>query len=205
MLVALDEMYIEWRRKMRSLHDAQRSAVPLYERTTTFRIYQPHLIPGLLQTPAYAEALLHGVATFRDLSDHDLAEAVSTRMARQQVLKQAGRRFAVLLEESALYYSPCDADSMAGQLGHLMAVATLPSVSLGIIRQDLTERRRRPVEGFWIFDDNIVQVELVSGFLSLRQPHEVSEYAAAFEEFADLAYRGATARASITAAIDALA
>lgn len=204
MLIALDEMYVEWRRKVRSLHDAQRSAIPLYDRTTTFRIYQPHLIPGLLQTPAYAEALLRGIAAFRDLPDHDLAEAVSARTNRQRILRRAGHRFIIVVEESALYYAPCDADSMAGQLGHLMSAATLPSVSLGIIRRDLTQRRRRPVEGFWIFDDNLVQVELVSGFLSLQQPDEIKSYAAAFEEFADLACRGATARALITTAIDTL-
>lgn len=204
MLVALDEMYVEWRRKMRSLHDAQQAAIPLYERTKTFRIYQPHLIPGLLQTPAYAEALLRSVATFRDLPDHDLTEAVSTRIDRQQILKQPGRRFAVLLEESALHYAPCDKDTMAGQLGHLMAAASLPSVTLGIIQSNLSERQRRPTEGFWIFDDNLVQVELVSGFLSLQQPHEINEYASAFNELAALASRGATARATITTAIDAL-
>lgn len=205
MLVALDEMYVEWRRKVRSLNDAQKSAIPLYERTTTFRIYQPHLIPGLLQTPAYAEALLRGVATFRDLPDHDLTEAVTARIDRQQILKQPGRRFAVLLEESALHYTPCDKDTMAGQLGHLMAIASLPSVSLGIIPSNLDNRQRRPTEGFWIFDDNLVQVELISGFLSLQQPHEINEYVSAFNELFALASRGATARTTITTAIDALA
>lgn len=204
MLVALDEMYVEWRRKMRSLRDAQQSAVPLYERTTTFRIYQPHLIPGLLQTPAYAEALLRGIVAFRDLPDNDLAEAVSARLDRQQILKRAGHRFAILLEESALHYTPCDADAMAGQLGHLIAVSALPSVSLGIVRRNLPERQRRPTEGFWIFDDTLVQVELVSGFLSLQQPHEINEYASAFNELAALASRGADARTTITTAIDAL-
>jgi hypothetical protein len=49
-----------------------------------------------------------------------------------------------------------------------------------------------------------VNVELVSGWLTLRQPREIAMYAKTFSELAEIAVSGAQARALITAAISAL-
>ena len=61
-----------------------------------------------------------------------------------------------------------------------------------------------PVPPLWIFDDRQVNIELVSGWLTLTQPREIAMYAKAFGDLSDLAVRGAKARALITKAIDAL-
>nr|WP_308299827.1 Scr1 family TA system antitoxin-like transcriptional regulator [Streptomyces sp. CJ_13] len=42
----------------------QEAALPRYERTRHFRIYEPGVIPGLLQTPAYAKALMGRIINF---------------------------------------------------------------------------------------------------------------------------------------------
>jgi hypothetical protein len=96
------------------------------------------------------------------------------------------------------------AEVMAGQLGHLITVASLPSVSVGIIPMGLDRDAAWPVEDFWIFDDRQVNVELVSGWLTLTQPREIAAYGKTFSELSGIAVRGAQARAVITAAIDAL-
>ena len=44
-----------------------------------------------------------------------------------------------------------------------------------------------PVEDFWIFDDRQVNVELVSGWLTLAQPREIAMYSKAFSDLSDLA------------------
>ena len=62
-----------------------------------------------------------------------------------------------------------------------------------------------PAEDFWIFDQAQVNVELISGWLTLTQPREIVMYGKAFSDLSELAVRGAKARALITAAIDALA
>jgi transcriptional regulator with XRE-family HTH domain len=52
--------YVEWRRLQRSgLRRPQESRLPLYQRTRRFRIYEPGVVPGLLQTPAYVAAGPH--------------------------------------------------------------------------------------------------------------------------------------------------
>ncbi|MER8096084.1 Scr1 family TA system antitoxin-like transcriptional regulator [Streptomyces goshikiensis] len=55
---SVQETYVEWRRVLANgLTPVQEAALPRYERTRHFRIYEPGVIPGLLQTPAYAEAV----------------------------------------------------------------------------------------------------------------------------------------------------
>ena len=203
-LRAVESAYVEWRRLETSgLRPLQVSYLPLYEATRRFRVYQSHVVPGLIQTPDYATALLSSIAAFRRLPD-DIEAAVTTRVERQRLLSHGDHRFAVVLEESVLRHQIGPADVMAAQLGHLIAVATLPSMSLGIIPFDTPDRPVWPVEGFGIFDDDRVNVELLSARVIVTQPREVAVYTQAFTGLAGLAVHGRTARSLITAAIDAL-
>nr|WP_308294027.1 Scr1 family TA system antitoxin-like transcriptional regulator [Streptomyces sp. UNOC14_S4] len=55
----IEEMYVEWRRLHRDgLRSVQEARIPLYERTRHFRVYESGVIPGLLQTPAYARSVM---------------------------------------------------------------------------------------------------------------------------------------------------
>ncbi|WP_405701798.1 helix-turn-helix domain-containing protein [Streptomyces sp. NBC_00069] len=200
----IDGAYVEWRRMERSgLRRAQESVLPLWERTRNFRAYSSWLIPGPFQTRAYIEALLTAIRDRRALPD-DLEAAVQVRVDKQRILQSGPHRFAVLLEESVLRHRIGGADTMAGQLGHLLSLATLPNISLGVIPMTADRTALWPVEDFWIFDEAQVNVELVSAFLTITQPHEIGMYARTFADLAELAVHGAPARALITAAIDAL-
>jgi transcriptional regulator with XRE-family HTH domain len=200
----IEGMYIEWRRTERSgLRQAQEAALPLFERTTRFRVYQSWVVPGLLQTVAYTTAVLNTIVSLRGAPD-DVAEAVAVRMDRQRILHSGHRRFAVLVEEWVLRTVIGDTEVMAGQLGHLMAVASLPSVSLGVIPLGVPRGAGWPVESFTMYDDAQVNVELVSAHLTVTQPNEIAEYARAFAELRRIAVYGGPARALITSAIDAL-
>ncbi|WP_405881454.1 helix-turn-helix domain-containing protein [Streptomyces sp. NBC_01136] len=196
-------MWVGWRRMERAgLKQAQEARLPLFERTHRFRSYSSWLVPGLIQTYGYTEAVLRAVQRRRVEAD-DVAEAVAVRMERQRVLYEGDRRFAFLIEESVLRNGLCGADALIGQLGHLLTIGSLPNVSLGVVPTG-PDRSRMPVEGFWIFDTEQVNVELVSGHLTITQPSEVGAYADTFAELADLAVYGANARALITAAMDSL-
>ncbi len=198
-----DSMYVEWRRIQRSgLRRLQESRVPLYEQTRTFRVYCSNVVPGLLQTDAYATALLTRISRFHDTPD-DVDDAVRARLARSHVLHEGDHRFAVLVEESVLRYRVGDAEAMAGQLGHLLAVMSLPAVSLGVI-PFTTEREIWPLEAFNVFDDWRVHVELLTAAVTVTAPSEVVQYVKAFGDLAKLAVYGAPARALITSAIGSL-
>lgn len=202
-LRAVEGAFVEWRRMERAgLRQAQEARLPLYERTRNFRSYSSWLIPGLIQTRAFTEAALRAIQRRRGLVD-DVEEAVAARLERQRVLYEGDHRFAFLIEESVLRCGIGGADVMAGQLGHLITIGSLPNVSLGIVPMG-PDRVRWPVEGFWIFDTAQVNVELISGYLTITQPREVEMYADTFAELANLAVYGAGARALITSAIDTL-
>lgn len=201
----IEGQYVEWRRLERAgLRRVQQAVAPLFERTHRFRIYQSWVVPGLVQTAEYTDAVLRTVSALRDVPDDDIAEAVALRMERQHVLRSGGRRFAVLVEEWVLRTVIGDVDVMAAQLGHLIAVASLPAVSLGVVPMGKLRGSGWPVESFTMYDDIQVNVELVSACLSVTQPREIAEYARAFAELSELAVYGSAARALITAAVDAL-
>lgn len=196
-------MWIGWRRMERAgLRQAQEARLPLYRRTHRFRSYSSWLVPGMIQTQPYTAAALRAIQRRRGLVD-DVAEAVTARMERQRVLYEGDRLFAFLVEESVLRSGIGGSEVMSGQLGHLIAVASLPNVSLGVVPMR-PDRERWPVEGFWIYDAGRVNVELVSGYLTITQPSEVAMYAETFAELAGLAVYGANARGLITEAMEAL-
>lgn len=200
----IDGQYVEWRRmEQTGLKHAQESVRPLFERTRRFRAYQSWVVPGLLQTDAYTRAVLSTVSTLRDVPD-DVDAAVAVRMERQRILRSGNHRFAMLIEEWVLRTVIGDAEIMAEQLGHLIVVGSLPSVSLGIIPLGLPRGVGWPVESFTMYDESQVNVELVSAHLTVTQPREIKEYARAFTELAAIAAYGAAARALLTDAINVL-
>ncbi|MEU9266350.1 helix-turn-helix transcriptional regulator [Streptomyces sp. NPDC048251] len=204
-LRAVEGMWVSWRRMERAgLRQAQQSVRPLFERTRWFRAYSSWLVPGLIQTYGYTEAVLRAVQRRRVPVD-DVAEAVAVRMERQRVLAEGQRRFAFLVEESVLRNGYGDADTQAEQLERLRSLADgeMPNVTLGVVPARL-ERVRMPVEGFWIYDKAQVSVELVSGYLTITQPSEIAAYADTFTMLADTAVYGDRARALLTKARDSL-
>jgi hypothetical protein len=203
-LRAVETMWVEWRRMERSgLRHAQQAVWPLYQRTKQFRVYTPNLIPGILQTRAYTSAILSAIRRRRSVPD-DVEDAVAVRMERKSVLQDVHRRFAVLIEESSLLAGVGGPEVMVGQLGHLIEISTLPTVSLGVLPTSPDRGSAWPVEGFWMFDDEQVMVELVSGHLTITQPREIAMYSQVFSELSELALVGAAARDRIVSAIDTI-
>jgi transcriptional regulator with XRE-family HTH domain len=201
---AADSMYTEWRRlEVTGLRHLQESLVPLYEQTTRFRAYQSHVVPGLFQTPAYAAALLAAISAFRGIPD-DSERAADARLERSRILYDQDHQFDVVIEEAVLRYQVGNAEVMAGQLGHLLSVTSMPTVSIGVIPFTVRERPMWTVEGFIMFDDARVDAELLSARVTVTQPREIAIYDRAFSALSAMAVRGHEARTLITGAIAAL-
>lgn len=201
---AADSMYVEWRRlNPAGLRRAQESRRPLYERTRFFKAYCSAVIPGFLQAPGYAGALLSAITAFRGTPD-DVEEAVEARMSRNRMLSSGNHRFALLVEESVLRYRLGGTEAMAAQLGYLLEATELPSISLGVIPFAACGRPVWPLESFTVFDDERVHIELLSAQVTITAPSEITLYVRAFEKLAEIAVYGTRAHALITAAIDAL-
>lgn len=201
---AADSMYQEWRRLNRTgLRRLQVTRGTLYERTRQFKVYMSTVVPGFLQTPGYATALMSAITEFQSTPD-DVEEAVRARMSRNRILNSEGGRFTMLLEESVLRYRMGGNEVMAAQLGHLLSITAFPSVKLGIIPFTAEGRPMWTLEAFTVFDDARVHVELLAAQVTVTVPGEVIVYLRAFDQLSRLAVYGADARALITDAINAL-
>jgi transcriptional regulator with XRE-family HTH domain len=199
-LRAADAAYMEWRRmQVTGLRHLQKILVPVYDRTRVFRSYQSHVLPGFLQTREYAEALLGIIAAVHGAPD-DSPEAAEARVVRSRVLRDPGKQFTFVVEEPVLRYRIGSDNVMAAQLHHLISVAALPTVQFGVIPA-LSRRRVWPLEGFIIFDDETVQVELLSARVEVTRPQEIGLYLRAMKSMEQMAVYGREARELIGAAL----
>ncbi|WJY43171.1 helix-turn-helix transcriptional regulator (plasmid) [Streptomyces sp. P9-2B-2] len=198
-----DEMYVEWKRLHRTgIRHFQQSVIPLYQRTRLFRVYCSNVIPGLLQTHGYAEALLSTISDFQG-TPNDAPEAAAARLDRSRVIYEGNHRFVLLVEETVLRHRIGAPEVMAGQLGKLLELMSLPSVAFGVI-PFTAERTMWPLETFMAFDTDRVQVETLSAEINITRPSEIAVYTKAFTALQNLAVFGPKARARILAAIEAL-
>lgn len=203
-LRAVESAYIEFRRQSRAGMKRVLGAhtLALYERTKLFRIYEHNVIPGLFQTAEYSAAMLSFWIKFLG-TVNDLEEAVEVRLERQRVIYKGGKRFVVVLEEQALRTWFGTAETQAGQLDRLLALMSLPNVSLGIVPM-MTERIAVGSSGFWIFDDTLVALETPTASIEINRPQECELYAHMFEALKAPAVYGRPARDLIAKAIDEL-
>ncbi|SUD49239.1 putative zinc finger/helix-turn-helix protein, YgiT family [Nocardia otitidiscaviarum] len=196
----VDAAYVEWRRILSTgTKRRQHISVVLAEKATLTRIYQPTIIPGILQTAEYAEAILRDVVTFERIPD-DVDEGVAKRLERQQFLYKGKRRFRIVIAEQALSTTVGDDAVMTGQLDRLFAVMGLPRVVFGIIPSRALPPLTAP--NFIMFDDHLVMVEGISAEQTITQPTEVAVYSRAFETLAGKAVTGDEARTLIRKALD---
>lgn len=201
---SIETQFAEWRRIIRGgTRRRQQASAAVYERARLFRIYEPAVIPGLLQSREYAVAVLSTSIDFFRIPD-DAEEGAAARLERQRVLTHGDRHFHMVLGEQALHTSVGGTEIMAGQLQHLLAALKLPRLRLGIIPFDAPYRV--PLHGgFWILDEALVQFDTYSAELSLVRPDEITLYGRAFERLAALAVYGAEARTIITRTLNQLA
>ena len=198
----IEAMYVEWRRTLGTgTKRRQRASRTLEAKTRLMRWYEPKLIPGLLHTAEYAEAVMRRVIDFYDIPD-DLDAGVAERMERQQVLYRGDRRFHFIIAHQALLTTVGTADVMIGQLDRLLAVTSMPRVSFGII--PTRAQYIVPTNQFIMYDSRLVQVETISAELSITQPREIALYAKAFDELVKQSVKGAAARALVVDAFNQL-
>ncbi|GGW98173.1 transcriptional regulator [Streptomyces malachitofuscus] len=96
------------------------------------RAYESQIVHGLLQTEAYARALLSAG------NPHAPAEATERRIAlgmrRQELLRrEAPPRVWVVMDETVLRWPVGGADVMRAQIDHLIEIQRLPQVTLQIM------------------------------------------------------------------------
>lgn len=196
----IDSAYVEWRRLLGAgTKRAQHGLTKLEAETRLMRIYQPYVVPGILQTAEYAEAILRQAIEFYSIPD-DLDDGISARLERQQILYRRGHRFHILIAEQVLSTDVADDDVMVGQLDRLLAVMGLPRVAFGIVPANAY--CPAPSMNFVMYDARTVLVEGITAELTITQPREIAIYGRTFDALAKLAATGEQARGLIRRALD---
>ncbi|MCP2275498.1 Helix-turn-helix domain-containing protein [Nocardia amikacinitolerans] len=196
----IDVAYLEWRKILGAgTRRRQHAAVKMAEESEILRIFQPNIVPGILQTAEYAEQVLRKYIDFFRVPD-DLDAGVAKRLERQQLLYKGSRRFHILVAEQALSTTVGDDSVMIGQLDRLLAIIGLPRVLLGVIPADAELPMQ--VTNFVMFDERMVLVESVTAELTITPPREVAIYGRMFGELAALSVTGDGARRLIRAALE---
>jgi transcriptional regulator with XRE-family HTH domain len=206
LLVSLHNLEIqhsEWQSQLRSgLRPHQQQLAEIDAQTSSFRVFDPATIPGILQTAEYARArFAEGALLFGTPNDIDYA--VRARMQRQELLYRRDKQFHFVITEATLRYRRSALEVHLAQLDRLMSLSALPNVKLGIIGFE-TQFVVGPWHAFWLRDARRVTVETFSAELNLSQSQEIELYASIFEKMAAIANYGRTARAVITRVIDDL-
>ncbi|WP_217251926.1 helix-turn-helix transcriptional regulator [Streptomyces sp. AC602_WCS936] len=181
-----------WRLIQRAgLHKAQRQLKAVEARMTLLRLFQPSLVPGLLQTPEYMRAIL---SRHEDLSEAVVRETVSARLERQEVLYETGKTFRFVVTEPVLRWLIVPPFVMAGQLDRLISLSRLPNIDVRVV--PLAGRQHDiPNHAFVVRDDRAVTVETVHAEIVVTDPRDVALYVAKFDGFAEGALHGDDMRA----------
>uniref|UniRef100_UPI0027423731 helix-turn-helix domain-containing protein n=1 Tax=Actinoplanes sp. RD1 TaxID=3064538 RepID=UPI0027423731 len=100
---------------------------------TAIRVYQPVLVPGVLQTRSYADTIISWYS--KSLSAEDRQVRLDVRMQRRRNFADAddGAQFLLILDESALQRNIGGPAIMAEQLTELAGVARRPNVNIRIV------------------------------------------------------------------------
>jgi transcriptional regulator with XRE-family HTH domain len=164
-------------------------------------VYEPSVVPGLLQTAEYARRLF---TMFEPpYAERDIPAVVAGRLDRQTALFDPERRFEFLITEAALRLRLGPASMMIAQLDRISTLSTLDNIDIGLIPLDAAVFTHVP-HGFVIFEsvgggpDALVLVETVHANLSVGAAGYVALYRRQWSLLKRSAVFGAAARDLLT-------
>ncbi|WP_328582723.1 helix-turn-helix domain-containing protein [Streptomyces sp. NBC_00370] len=196
-----------WQRFHDVLPDWFSGYVSLEEAAKTIRCYEPHFVPGLLQTEAYARAILTSGEVGR-ANPGRIDRTVALRLERQALLTREENppTFWVVMDETVLRRpvgsSP---DIMRAQVERLLEATELPNVTLQIAEL-AAGHHPGTYSPFVLFRFDVpevpdmVYIEYLTGALYLDEVNEVSEHKEAMDRMVALAESASNTKKILMAA-----
>ncbi|MCX4725957.1 helix-turn-helix domain-containing protein [Streptomyces sp. NPDC090052] len=152
----------------------------------SLRVYDPQVVPGLLQTKQYAEALIAGALP--ETAVTDIEKRVQVRLRRQERVSadESPLRLWVVIDESALLRVIGDKQLMIAQLEHLVELSQLPHVTVQVL--PFAVGAHPGINGQYAIlefpdaaDSSVVYIEGVTSDLYLEKAHDVQKYSVMYE------------------------
>ncbi|MCX4762905.1 helix-turn-helix transcriptional regulator [Streptomyces sp. NBC_01275] len=152
----------------------------------SLRVYEPQVVTGLLQTRAYAEAIIQGALP--ETSVDEIEKRVQVRMKRQERItaENGPLRLWVVLDEASLRRVVGSRLVMREQLEHLTEVTRLPQVTVQVLPFDVGAHpglngQYTILEFTDAADSSVVYIEGVTSDLYLEKAHDVQQYSVMYE------------------------
>ncbi|MFD7502089.1 helix-turn-helix domain-containing protein [Streptomyces sp. NPDC059850] len=121
-----------WHRFRDVLPDWFSLYVSLEGAASRIRAYEPHFIPGLLQTEDYARALLR--IGFPQGTEQEIDRRVALRMERQDLLSRpGGPHLWAVMDETVLRLHIGGPQTMRAQIDRLIEATQMPNVTLQVV------------------------------------------------------------------------
>lgn len=171
-----------WWSKYREVFGAQ--ALPDFEaEASVIRSFEGLVVPGLLQTPEYAEALFQGG---RYTGPEDIERRIDARIARRDILSKFNPvRLRVVMDEAALRRMIGGPEIMAAQMRHLLYMAKLPNIDIQLLPFSAGSHAALAAP-FSILDfpenlnPSIVHVDTITDSVFFEQSGDVERYSTTF-------------------------
>ena len=172
-------------------------------------IWDPQIVPGLIQTDSYARAVLAGYQGMFKLPPGDGERRIGVRRLRQNQLldRNPPLTLSVVIDESTLYRRFGDAVVMRQQLQRLEELTALPNVTLQILPLEGTHPIGTGAFSYLQFDPvhdvplgDMVEVEHLTGAYYLEDEEQLFRYRVTFESLTATAADKDQSRAMISAA-----
>jgi transcriptional regulator with XRE-family HTH domain len=162
------------------------------------RVFNPLLIPGLLQTENYTRQVMTTGGVRGRLS---IDRAVRARRRRQRLLQTKGKRFTFLTTEAALLTRVGSVDVLAEQFRFLKYISGTGQIKLGFVGFDAA-LSVLPPPGFYLLDRR-VYIELPHGDLwLLERSHSFDTYRTLFSRLVENAAFGDAFTAKLDELLD---
>ncbi|GAA2305962.1 helix-turn-helix domain-containing protein [Streptomyces kunmingensis] len=152
----------------------------------SLRVYDPQVVPGLLQTRGYAEALINGALP--ETTPQDIEKRVQVRMRRQERIQAPDNplRLWTVLDEAALRRGVGGKNIMREQLEHLVEQSQLPHVTVQVIPFEMGAHpglngQYAILEFPDAADSSVVYIEGVTSDLYLEKANDVQKYSVMYE------------------------
>ncbi|MFC8526217.1 Scr1 family TA system antitoxin-like transcriptional regulator [Nocardia sp. NPDC057227] len=151
---------------------------------TDIRSHEPRAIYGLLQEPAYVEALV-GKVGISGVTDTYVQQAVDQRVHRQKRVRSGELALDVIMPESALRLRVGTPDVMIEQLRTVAELSELPNVTVRITTFDAGQYEARRLGAYSImrhpWGRPRVHIESYGGGRWITDHDEVGYFASAFD------------------------
>ncbi|MFE9675450.1 helix-turn-helix domain-containing protein [Streptomyces sp. NPDC006259] len=163
--------------------------VGLQEAATAIRTFEIQYVPGLLQTPAYTRAVVQRGLPTAPVREVERRVELRTRRTRLLDRPDAPQLWAVV-DESVLLRVLGGPEVMREQLDHLVAMATLPHVTVQVVPLDVTHASAPAIPVTYLrFGGSdlpdVVYLEQIRSATFLEEQDETEEYRVTLDRLAD--------------------